>query len=70
MNADQFRRLDADKARELIAQGYSLAVYVAKGYGEYQEGDVLSVHKTLEAANRKAGYCYGHWEVRRLEEYL
>jgi hypothetical protein len=70
VNAEQLRRLDADKARSLIEQGYSMAVYVTKGYGDLAEGDVISVHKTLEAATRKANYSSDHWAVRSLSDYL
>ncbi len=62
--------MDADKARSLIKQGYSMAVYVTKGYGDLVEGDVISVHKTLEAATRKANYSSDHWAVRSLSDYL
>jgi hypothetical protein len=70
MNAEQYRRMDAAKAQDLIARGYTLAVYVVQGYGEYAEGDVLSVHKTREAAQRKANYSSDHWAVRPLQDYL
>jgi hypothetical protein len=69
INADRYRRLDAAGAQELIDLGYTLAVVIVKSYGDKQEGELISVHKTREAAQRKANYT-DHWAVRELSDYL
>lgn len=69
VNADRYRRIDAVAAQELIDMGYSLAVVIVKSYGDKLEGELISVHKTREAAQRKANYT-DHWAVRELSEYL
>lgn len=61
--------LDAPRARELLADGYRYAVVVVEAYGDIAAGDVISVHKLLEVAQRKANYT-GHWAVRSLETFL
>ncbi|AXK40640.1 hypothetical protein [Crenobacter cavernae] len=61
--------LDPQRTRELIDDGYRYAVVVIDGYGDIATGDVISVHKLLEVAQRKANYT-GHWAVQPLDNYL
>jgi len=57
--------MDRNTAQQLIAQGYVAIVYVAYAYADKQQGDVISKHKTYEAANRKASGS-SMWGVRFL----
>lgn len=61
--------MDRTTAQKLIAQGYVAIVYVAYGYGDKQRGDVISKHKSYEAADRKAK-GYGMWGIRMLSEIV
>lgn len=54
-------------AQKLIAQGYVAVVYVAYEYADKQRGEIISKHKTYEAASRKAGQS-SMWGVRYLSE--
>lgn len=59
--------MDRNTAQQLIAQGYVSIVYVAYAYADKQRGDVISKHKSYEAANRKANGS-SMWGVRYLSD--
>lgn len=59
--------MDRNTAQQLISQGYVAIVYVAYAYADKQRGDVISKHKSYDAANRKARGS-SMWGVRFLDE--
>jgi hypothetical protein len=60
--------MDSTTAKNLIAKGYVAVVYVAYDYANRKSGDIISKHKTYDAALRKArGSSF--WGVRLLCDY-
>jgi hypothetical protein len=62
-------RLNQVRAAELIAQGFVAVVYAAYDYADKQRGDLISKHKTYEAANHKASENT-MWGVRFLSDVI
>jgi hypothetical protein len=60
--------MDNITVQDLINKGYVAVVYVAYAYADKQCGDIISKHKSYEAANRKARGS-SMWGVRFLDEY-
>jgi hypothetical protein len=59
--------MDRTTAQNLIEKGYVAVVYVAYDYADKQRGDIISKHKSYEAANRKASKN-SMWGVRYLND--
>jgi len=61
--------MDCNTAQKLLEEGYVAIVYAAYDYADKRRGDVISKHKTYEAANRQAN---GNilLEVRQLSEIV
>lgn len=61
--------LTKTEAAELVAQGFVAVVYSAYGIGGHQAGDVISKHKTSDAA-QKAASKSSDYGVRYLDELV
>ena len=59
--------MDHATAQKLIARGYVAIVYVHYSYSDKEKGDLVSKHKSYEAAERAARSCR-LWGVRFLDE--
>jgi hypothetical protein len=59
--------MERTTAQKLISQGYVAVVYVAYAYADKKQGDIISKHKSYDAANSKAS-GNGMWGVRFLGE--
>ena len=60
-------KMNRKTAQKIMSQGYVAVVYVAYAYAGKRHGDIISKHKSYDAAAKKASGS-SMWGVRFLDD--